>query len=472
LNRLHTRKRVHLVGAGGIGMGGVAIVLHSMGYQVTGSDISNSIMVKHLRKIGISITNQHSAKNVTNVDLVVFSSAISPDNVEIVAAVNQGIAVVSRASILADIMRLRDGIAVAGTHGKTTTSSLIVSILLAAEDNPSFVIGGFLNNLGTTARYVDGGRKFVVEADESDASFHCLHPIVSVVTNIDNDHMATYNNDFANLKENFLRFLQNLPFYGLAVLCLDDEHVGDIYKLLDKPAVTYGFNPSAHVQAVNRKQYDTSCTFDVLRADKGELKITMPVLGDHNIRNALAAIAVADYFGIESKYIQSGLANFQGNWRRLQKHGKVVVAGKVATLFDDYGHHPTEVQAVILALRAAFPKQRIVTIFQPHKFSRTKSLLADFAKVLAQAEELILLDVFPAGESPIIGGTSLDLAQSVQQHGITPKLCQDIDKIAPILEGCLQDGDIIVTQGAGDISKVALSIKQQFATKEQIIKQI
>lgn len=455
-------QHIHFVGIGGSGMCGIAEVLCTEGYTISGSDLKTSSVTQRLQELGVTIYLNHSASNIQQADVVVVSSAVNQANPEVKAALEARIPVVRRAEMLAELMRFRHGIAVAGTHGKTTTTSLIAAILTHAGQDPTFVIGGKLTQAGTNARLGES-RYLVAEADESDASFLHLQPLVSVVTNIDSDHLATYGGDFDKLKQTFLEFLHNLPFYGLAVLCQDDPILAELIPEISRPVVTYGFGATADYQAINFYQKANSISFTVLRPGKhAVLDITLQVPGRHNALNALAAIAVATDEGVDDAAIIEGLAKFQGVGRRFQFLGNFPVykasgqpAGEIM-LVDDYGHHPSEVAAVIQAVRAGWPDKRLVMIYQPHRYTRTRDLYEDFVRVLSSVDTLILLDVFPAGETALPGADGRSLSGSIRQRGKLDPLF--LDKPAD-LEGLLADilrpGDLLLTQGAGDISGIA-----------------
>lgn len=457
-------KKIHLVGIGGTGMGGIAEVLHNLGYHVTGSDQSRNAMVKHLKSIGIQIFDSHQPQQVHDCDVVVVSSAIPHDNIELQIARERRIPIVGRAAMLAELMRFKEGIAIAGTHGKTTTTSLVASILAEAKLDPTFVIGGKLNSLGSNAK-LGQGQYFVAEADESDASFHHLNPMMSVVTNIDRDHLCTYQDDFSILKEAFLTFIHQLPFYGLAVVCLDDENIQSLLPSISRPMITYGFSEEADVRAIDFSQKANQCTFKVLRPNQTEsLPIKLNLPGRHNVQNALAAIAIATACGVEDDAIQKGLEEFQGIGRRFEKIADLDIDGKTVTLLDDYGHHPREVDMVIQAAKQGWPDKRVVMIYQPHRYSRTKSLFEDFSKVLSKVDVLLLLDVYSAGEAPIAGADSRALCGSIRQRGqVEPIFIEDSAEIPSILEKVVESGDMLITQGAGDVNKISKSLAKHFA---------
>lgn len=459
--RMRRIRRVHLVGIGGAGMGGIAEVLLNLGYKVTGSDPASpqkNAMVARLTKQGISIFQNHSKENVKDADVVVVSSAIAKDNVELLAARERRIPIVQRAVMLAELMRFKQGIAIAGTHGKTTTTSLVASLIAEGGLDPTFVIGGRLNSLGTNAK-LGTSQYFVAEADESDASFLFLNPMISVVTNIDRDHLETYQHDFAILRKTYLEFLHRLPFYGLAVVCLDDGEVRNILPEIARPTLTYGFSEEADYRAINYRQEIKRTYFDVLRKGKEPLKISLNLPGRHNVLNALAAIAVATEEGIKDEAIQNGLLNFQGVGRRFQVLGEFTPDNKRVLMIDDYGHHPREVQVVLEAMRAAWPDRRLVMVFQPHRYTRTKALFEDFVSILSTVDTLILLDVYSAGEVAIPGADGRALAGSIRSRGrVDPIFLPEKGELSNILPGVLKDNDVLLMQGAGDIGALALEI--------------
>lgn len=448
-------RRVHLVGIGGAGMGGIAEVLLNLGYTVTGSDPSNNAMTKRLQSLGVELWNTHQAENVKNCDVVVVSSAVAEDNVELIAAREHRIPIVQRAAMLAELMRFKQGIAIAGTHGKTTTTSLVSSLLAEAGQDPTFVIGGRLNSQGTNAKLGEGSY-FVAEADESDASFLLLNPFIAVVTNIDRDHLETYQNDFSILKKAYLQFLQRLPFYGLAVLCLDDPEIRQLLPEIARPMVTYGFSPEADFRVINFEQHLNKSRFEALRPSKPPLEIQLNLPGRHNALNALAAIAVCTEEGIADEAIQRGLANFQGVGRRFQILGEFSPQKKKILMIDDYGHHPREIQVVLEAIRAGWPERRLVMVFQPHRFTRTKALFEDFASVLSSVDVLVLLEVYSAGETPIPGADGRMLSGSIRRRGrVDPVFVPEKNQLYEVLTGILRDNDILLMQGAGDIGALA-----------------
>lgn len=464
INELNMRRirSVHMIGIGGAGMGGIAEVLLNLGYHVTGSDTSQNAMVANLRRLGISIFNSHQASNIDHTDVVVTSTAVAADNIEVITAKERRVPVVPRASMLAELMRFKQGIAIAGTHGKTTTTSLIASLLAEDGQDPTFVIGGKLNSLGTNAK-LGTGRYFVAEADESDASFLFLNPMISIVTNIDKDHLETYQNDFSVLKKTYLEFLHRLPFYGLAVVCLEDPEIQAILPEIARPVTTYGFTEAADFRAINVSQKLNQSQFDVIRPGKPPMSITLNLPGRHNVLNALAAIAVATEENVSDEAIQHGLATFQGVGRRFQILGEFKPQEKRVLMIDDYGHHPREVEVVLDAIRAGWPERRLVMVFQPHRYTRTKALFEDFAAVLSSVDVLILLDIYSAGEKPIQGADSRQLAGSIRSRGkIDPIFLPNKNELLETLQGVLKDNDILLLQGAGDIGALAteLAIKR------------
>ncbi len=452
-------RRIHFIGIGGAGMGGIAEVLHNQGYAISGSDISQSAMVTRLTGLGITVYQGHASENVRDVDVVVVSTAINEQNPEIIAARELRIPIVRRAEMLAELMRFRHGIAIAGTHGKTTTTSLVASICAEGDLDPTYVIGGLLQSSGTNAK-LGSSRYFVAEADESDASFLHLAPMVAVVTNIDADHMDTYGGDFNQLKNTFIEFLHNLPFYGLAVLCADDENLMSITPNISRSFVTYGLNESADYRAINVVQKDGRSEFVVMRPEGMQpLTINLNLPGLHNVQNALAAIAVASEEGVTDTAIEAALDKFAGIGRRFESLGVFNTAKGSITLMDDYGHHPTEVEAVIKALRASWPQKRLVMIYQPHRYTRTRDLYEDFARVLAEVDVLIMLEVYAAGEAPITGADSRSLCGSIRLRGsVDPIFVENMEEIETVLNGVLNDGDLLITQGAGNVGALAKTL--------------
>jgi UDP-N-acetylmuramate--alanine ligase len=453
----HKVKQLHFIGIGGSGMSGIAEVLLSLGYQVSGSDLSESASVKRLRTLGAKIIIGHAANNIAGADVVVISSAVKADNPEVIAAKAARIPVVARAMMLAELMRFKQGIAIAGTHGKTTTTSLISHVLDCAGLDPTCVIGGRLNSIGTNAR-LGKGEYLVAEADESDASFLYLKPIMAVVTNIDQDHMETYAHDFAKLKSAFVEFLEHLPFYGLAVLCADDANVREIMPRLSKPAMTYGFSEQAELRAFNVRAANAKMLFSTVQQRDGRtLDIELNLPGMHNVLNALSAIAIAREVGVSDENIAKALASFTGVGRRFQRYGDVKIAGGGAyTLVDDYGHHPVEMAATIAAARGAFPERRVLLAFQPHRFTRTRDLFEDFVRVLSTVDELVLADVYAAGEAAIVAADGRALMRAIRVAGkIEPTFVDTADEIAAAVEARVRDGDVVITMGAGSVGGVA-----------------
>ena len=462
-------RRIHFVGIGGAGMSGIAEVLKNQGYDVSGSDLKDSAVTERLRAMGVEVQIGHRAENTETADVVVVSSAVAKDNPEVVSARSRRVPIVPRAEMLAEIMRYRHGIAVAGTHGKTTTTSLIASILGEAGLDPTFVIGGKLNSAGTNAK-LGGSRYLVAEADESDASFLHLTPVISVVTNIEADHMETYGGDIEKLKQTFVDFLHNLPFYGIAVMCVDDEFVQEIIPRISRAIITYGIdNPEADYRAENISSDGLKTSFLVRRpGGRSDLDVELRMPGRHNVLNALAAIAVATDEGVDDKAICRGLAGFAGVGRRFQVYGEYHAPRGQVTLVDDYGHHPTEVEAVIKAARGAWPDRRIVMLYQPHRFTRTRDLYEDFVRVLSEVDGLLLMDVYSAGEPAIPGADGRALCRSIRQRGkVEPMFVEDNREIEGLLANVLQDGDLLITQGAGDIGGVAARLAAAGVAKNE-----
>jgi len=458
--RMRRINKIHFVGIGGVGMGGIAEVLLNLGYQVQGSDIRHSRVTRRLESLGAEVSIGHLAENVGDADVIVVSSAISASNPEIEAAKLQRVPVVQRAEMLAELMRFRYAIAVAGTHGKTTTTSLIASVLAEGGEDPTFVVGGLLNSAGTNAR-LGTGRYLVAEADESDASFMHLQPMLAVVTNIDADHLETYGGKFSRLRQSFIEFVHNLPFYGLAVLCLDDEGVVDVLDEIARPVTTYGLSAKADVRAENVRQQGAKCTFTAIRPDREPLGITLNLPGLHNVRNALAAISVAHELDIADDAVARALREFAGIGRRFQVQ-EIHLGSAQVLLIDDYGHHPTEVNAVLESIRSGWPGRRLVLAYQPHRFTRTRDLFDQFAEVLSAADELVLCPVYSADEEPISGADSQALAKAIQARGeLEPILLGDLGELPGVLEEIVADGDILALMGAGDIGVVAADLEQQ-----------
>ena len=451
-------KRIHFVGIGGAGMGGIAEVLLNEGYQISGSDIGENQVVIRLKSLGAEIFIGHDDKNIKGASVIVVSTAISINNPELVAAKENRIPVVRRAEMLAELMRFRHGIAIAGTHGKTTTTSLIASIF--AEDNldPTFVIGGLLNSAGTNAR-LGTSRYLIAEADESDASFLHLQPMVAVITNIDADHMETYQGDFEKLKDTYIEFLHNLPFYGIAVICIDNSVVREILPRISRHVITYGFSEDADVRATHFTQKGAISSFTVEIDGEAPLNLSLNLPGQHNVLNALAGIAVAKNEGVSDKAIEDSLKEFAGIGRRFEHLADLSTDRGNMVLVDDYGHHPSEVKATIIAMRNGWPEKRLVMIFQPHRYSRTRDLYEDFVEVLSQVDCLFLLDVYAAGEVAIISADSKSLARSIRQRGqIEPIYVSDAGQLPELLAAQLKDNDMVITQGAGNIGTVARSL--------------
>ena len=453
-------RHIHFVGVGGAGMSGIAEVLLNLGYRVSGSDLRASAVTERLARLGAIIDQGHAAGHVADCDAVVISSAVAEDNPEVMAARAARIPVVPRAEMLAELMRFRYGVAVAGTHGKTTTTSLIASLLAEGGLDPTFVIGGRLNSAGANAK-LGAGRYLVAEADESDASFLFLQPMLAVVTNIDADHLPTYGGDFERLRSTFIEFLHHLPFYGLAVLCADDPQVRAILPRLSRPVLTYGTSEDCDARATDIVQDGLRTRFQVHLPTLGTpLPITLNLPGRHSVLNALAAIAVAHELGVAETAIRRALLNFQGIGRRFQPHGELQLPdGGHATVMDDYGHHPREIQAVLNALRGAWPERRLVLAFQPHRFTRTRDLFDDFAQVLSEVDTLILLDVYPAGEKPIPGADGRSLSRAIRVRGkVDPIFVERIADLPAALPGLLRDGDLLLMMGAGDIGAMAVQL--------------
>lgn len=457
-------RQIHFVGIGGAGMCGIAEVLITQGYQVTGSDMQESASTKRLVANGATVFFGHAAEHVENADVVVVSTAIAKDNPELLAARERRIPLVPRAEMLAEIMRHRHGIAIAGTHGKTTTTSLIASILGEAGLDPTFVIGGRLNSAGTNARLGES-RYLVAEADESDASFLHLTPMLAVVTNIEADHMHTYGGDFSRLTQTFIDFLHNLPFYGAAVMCVDDPVVRTLLDDVSRPVLTYGVSEDADYRAVDIRQDGLNNCFTALRPNGREpLEVCLRMPGHHNVLNALAAIAVATDEGVDDQAVKTALQDFEGVGRRFQTYGDYAYQGGEVMLVDDYGHHPSEVDATIQAIRAGWPDKRIVMIFQPHRYSRTSDLYEDFAQVLSKVDVLLLLDVYAAGEAPIPGADSKSLCRSIRQRSNHDPIYVDSqDNLEAMVRQVLQPGDLLITQGAGNVGLIAPKIAEILA---------
>lgn len=454
-------ERIHFVGIGGSGMCGIAEVLLNEGYQISGSDLNETAVTQRLAGLGATIYQGHEADHIAQVDVVVQSTAISDDNPEIHAALALHIPVVKRAEMLAELMRFRYGIAVAGTHGKTTTTSLVSSILGHGGLDPTFVIGGMLNGAGSNAKLGESPY-LVAEADESDASFLYLKPMIAIVTNIDRDHMETYDGNFDKLLETFLTFLHHLPFYGLAVLCLDDPVIKNLLPSVGRSFLTYGFDPDADVRAYDYRQEGTMTLFKVARPAGDDFEVALNMPGKHNVQNALAAISVAMELGVEDEAIIEALAKFAGIGRRFHIHGELDIDNKKVLLVDDYGHHPREIASTVEAARAAWPDRRLVMVFQPHRFSRTQELFDDFSKELSKVDTLLMLDVYSAGESPISGADSASLCRNIRKRGNIEPIYVGADELSQVLAPVIEQGDIVLTQGAGSVGQAALELKKIF----------
>jgi UDP-N-acetylmuramate--alanine ligase len=457
--QLHTMgrvKHIHFVGIGGAGMGGIAEVLKNIGYEVTGSDIKETAITQRLESLGVNVTIGHAAENIVDTDVVVVTSAIDKGNEELLAARNKRVPIVRRAEMLAELMRFSQGIAIAGTHGKTTTTSLVASVLAEGGLDPTYVIGGLLNSSGAHAR-LGSGNYIVAEADESDASFLHLHPVIAVITNIDADHLDAYGGDFANLRHNFVEFLHQLPFYGLAVLCIDDEGVRKILSEVTKPVVTYGLDFEADYNAELIKQENTKTWFKVSRKNKKDwLEIELNLPGKHNLLNALASIVIAHELGVSDDDIVNALSNFQGISRRCHVRGDIKVNNINVTLIDDYAHHPTEIEAIFDAIRAGWQNRRLVVIYQPHRYTRMRDLFEDFSQVLSQAECLLILDVYSAGEEPITGADGRSLCRAIRLRGhVNPVFVEDKETVVDVLASLLEENDLLLTLGAGDIGSLS-----------------
>ncbi len=457
----HKVKHVHFVGIGGSGMSGIAEVLLNLGYRVSGSDTADNAATRRLAELGATVVRGHDATNIAGADCVVTSTAVRGDNPEVTAARARRVPVVPRALMLAELMKLKQGIAIAGTHGKTTTTSLVASILAAGGLDPTFVIGGRLNSAGANAK-LGTGDYIVVEADESDGSFLNLVPMIAVITNIDADHMETYGHDFARLRHAFVEFTSRLPFYGAAVLCVDDKHVREIMPFVSKPTITYGFSPEAQFRALDPVAEDGRMRFVLQRVNgtaRAPLEVTVNLPGLHNVQNALAAIAVADELGVSDEAIVRALAEFRGVGRRFQRWGELPVpaaqGGGRFTLVDDYGHHPAEMAATIAAARGAFPGRRLVLAFQPHRYTRTRDLFEDFVKVLNSVDALLLAEVYAAGENPIVAADGRTLARAVRVAGkVEPVFVEDVGTLPETILDTVRDGDVVITMGAGSIGGV------------------
>ncbi|TAN53849.1 MAG: UDP-N-acetylmuramate--L-alanine ligase [Methylococcaceae bacterium] len=456
-------RRVHFVGIGGVGMCGIAEVLLNLGYQVSGSDKAESANTRRLQGLGAEIGIGHDAAWAEVADVVVISSAVAEDNPEVLAARRRRVPVISRAEMLAELMRFRFGIAIAGTHGKTTTTSLTASLLAEAGLDPTFVIGGRLNSAGANAK-LGGSDYLVAEADESDASFLYLQPMMAVVTNIDQDHMETYQGDYGRLQRTFIEFIHHLPFYGLAVVCLDDAGIQGILPDITKPVKTYGMHESADVRAVAIERNGLRSAFTVQRQGQADLRVTLNLPGQHNILNALAAIAITGELGVPDAAMGKALAEFKGIGRRFQLNGDISWRGGLISLVDDYGHHPREVAATLEAARGAWPDRRLVVAFQPHRYTRTRDLFEDFVQVLSKVDVLVLLDIYTAGEAFIAGADSRSLSRAIRMRGqVDPVFVEKMTDLAEVLPRLLHPGDVLLTLGAGNVGQWAATLPQVLA---------
>lgn len=450
---MHKVHCIHFVGIGGAGMCGIAEVLRNEGYEVSGSDLSKSANTDRLEALGCRICIGHRAENIEGASVVVVSSAIHKGNPEVEEAIRLRIPVVRRAEMLGELMRYRYGIAVAGTHGKTTTTSLIASIFAKAGLDPTFVIGGLLNSAGTNAR-LGRSRYLIAEADESDASFLHLQPMLTVVTNIEADHLDTYGGDFSRLEDTFIEFLHNLPFYGVAVVCLDDPTIKKLLPRIGRTVVTYGTGEDCDIRVTDYVAHEYGSTFTLQRRERGPLKVQLALPGVHMAKNAAAACAVAMEEGIEDEAILEALRTFEGVGRRFQRYGRYRSPQGVVSIVDDYGHHPSEVAATIKAVREGWPSRRLVMIFQPHRYTRTRDLYEDFVKVLLSVDELVLVEVYSAGEEPIVGADSRHLCRSIRLKGKEPHYAANVEEAAAILDEVVKEGDIVLTQGAGNVVQI------------------
>ena len=458
-------QRVHFVGIGGVGMCGIAEVLLNLGYKVSGSDVKENVAIRRLLKQGATVFIGQKASNVLDVEVVVVSTAIGADNVEVVAAKEHRIPVIRRAEMLAEIMRFRHGIAIAGTHGKTTTTSLTASLLIEAGLDPTYVIGGKLNSAATNAKLGEG-KYFVAEADESDASFLLLQPMMAVVTNIDADHLETHDGDFERYKHSFIEFLHHLPFYGKAVMCLDDPEIKNIMDDVSRPVMTYGIESDADVKALNIKCNGMQCHFDVALPEVEEtVPITLNMPGKHNVLNSLAAISIAHLLGVDTTAMQKALQTFDGIGRRMQQYGEIETTKGNVLLVDDYGHHPTEIKATLEAAKNAWSKRRIVVVFQPHRYTRTRDLFEDFSKVLSQADALIVTEIYAAGEEHIAGADGRALCAAIRARGrVNPVFVEDLNDLNASIMDVIEKGDVLLTLGAGSIGAIAEKLPEALAT--------
>ncbi|MES2257821.1 MAG: UDP-N-acetylmuramate--L-alanine ligase [Pseudomonadota bacterium] len=451
----HKVKNIHFVGIGGSGMSGIAEVLLTLGYNVSGSDLGTNAVTQRLAELGARVAQGHAADNIGNADAVVTSTAVKADNPEVLAARARKIPVVPRAVMLGELMRLKRGIAIAGTHGKTTTTSLVASVLAQGGLDPTFVIGGRLTAAGANAK-LGSGDYLVAEADESDASFLNLTPMIEVITNIDADHMETYEHDFEKLKQAFVHFTHRLPFYGRVMLCIDDEHVRSIIPHVTKPVTTYGFHEEAEVRAVNARAVGLQMHFTVLQEGYPDLDVVLNQPGMHNVQNACSAVAIAREIGVDDSATQAGLEGFAGVGRRFTRYGDVAIpGGGTFALVDDFGHHPVETEVTLAAARAAYPGRRLVLAFQPHRYSRTRDLFEDFARVLSSVDVLVLADVYAAGEQPVVAADGRALAHAIRARGRTePVFVEHIADMPETIMNVVRDGDVVLTMGAGSISGV------------------
>jgi UDP-N-acetylmuramate--alanine ligase len=457
----HKVKNIHFVGIGGSGMSGIAEVLLTLGYTVSGSDLGSNAATQRLAQLGAKVTQGHAAKNIENADAIVTSTAVKADNPEVMAARAKRIPIVPRAMMLAELMRLKQGIAIAGTHGKTTTTSLVASVLAEGGLDPTFVIGGRLTKAGANAK-LGTGDFIVAEADESDASFLNLSPVIEVITNIDADHMETYDHSFAKLKQAFVEFTQRLPFYGVAMLCVDDPNVREIMPFISKPITTYGFREDAQVRATDARAVDSHMEFTVIQDGYAPMSVSLNQPGMHNVQNACAAIAIARELGVADSATQKALSEFNGVGRRFTRYDDIKIeAGGSFTLVDDYGHHPVETAATLAAARGAFPGRRLVLAFQPHRYTRTRDLFEDFVKVLSTADALVLAEVYAAGEQPIVAADGRALAHALRVLGkVDPIFVEDINEMPDTILSLVKDGDVVITMGAGSISGVPGKLSQ------------
>jgi UDP-N-acetylmuramate--alanine ligase len=457
MRRIHN---IHFVGVGGAGMGGIAEVLLNLGYSVQGSDLKPNAVTRRLQALGAQVMFGHAAENIMGADVLVVSTAVASSNPEVVQAHARRIPVVPRAEMLGELMRFRYSIAVAGTHGKTTTTSMVASLLAEGRLDPTFVIGGRLKSAGTNAR-LGTGKYLVAEADESDASFLHLQAMIAIVTNVDADHLGTHDGDFERYKQSYVDFLHNLPFYGLAVMCIDDAETAALIDRVGRPVVTYGVSEAADVRAINIQRHGMQSSFEALRQGRPALKVRLNTPGLHNVLNSLAAIAVATELEVADQAIQNGLLHFQGIDRRLQQFGDVQLPAGTITLVDDYGHHPTEIAATLEAIRQGWPNRRVVLAFEPHRYTRTRDLLDEFARVLADTDVLLVTEVYAAGETPISGADAKAICRAIRSHArVEPILVKSVDELPVALLPILRDGDVLVTMGAGSIGSLAPELAQ------------